>query len=308
MGYRSSYVMVTPVREDATQLDDLAATVRAQERRPALWVIVDDGSADDTVARLRRLRARDPWIHPVALPRTPDGEPRRRDMVVTAGFRVAAELAEAEGIDHRYVVNLDPDLRCPPQLLAELVERSDRDRSVGIASCTIQEVADDGRAERRRDVIDGIPRADLRVWRRACVEEVGMQPAPRWAETTGLRARNRGWLTPVFEDLVVEAAEPRVLRHAWQGFRSAGAESWEVGLHPLVLAGHAVAASVQDRDLRGVAMLAGYVEAAISGQRRTRDPEVREYFGDDLLRHQARTLLSRMPVVGRRFRRRGRGG
>lgn len=308
MGYRSSYVMVTPVREDATQLDDLAATVRAQERRPALWVIVDDGSSDDTVARLRRLGARDPWIHPVALPRTPGGEPRRHDMVVTAGFRVAAELAEAEGIDHRYVVNLDPDLRCPPQLLAELVERSDRDRSVGIASCTIQEVADDGRAERRRDVIDGIPRADLRVWRRACVEEVGMQPAPRWAETTGLRARNRGWLTPVFEDLVVEASEPRVLRHAWQGFRSAGAESWEVGLHPLVLAGHAVAASVQDRDLRGVAILAGYVEAAISGHRRTRDPEVREYFGDDLLRHQARTLLSRMPVVGRRFRRLGRGG
>jgi hypothetical protein len=233
----------------------------------------------------------------------PQGEPRRRDLVVTLGFRRAAELAEAEGIDHRFVVNLDPDLRCPPQLVAELVERSERDRSVGIASCTIQEVADDGRAERRRDVIDGIPRADLRVWRRACVEEVGMQPAPRWAETTGLRARNRGWLTPVFEDLVVEAARPGVLRHAWQGFRSEGAESWEVGLHPLVLAGQAVAASMQDRDLRGVAMLAGYVEAAISGHRRTPDPEVREYFGEALLRLEARTFLSRVPVVGRRFRR-----
>ena len=126
-----------------------------------------------------------------------------------------------------------------------------------------------------------------------------MQPAPRWAETTGLRARNRGWLTPVFEDLVVEAARPGVLRHAWQGFRSEGAESWEVGLHPLVLAGQAVAASVQDRDLRGVAMLAGYVEAAISGHRRTPDPEVREYFGEDLLRLKARTFLSRVPVVGR---------
>lgn len=269
-----------------------------------VWVVVDDGSADDTVARLRRLHARDPWIHPVALPRTPRGQPRRRDVLLTLGFRQAAELAEAEGFDHRYVVNLDPDLRCTPQLLAELVERSERDRSVGIASCAIQEVAEDGRAERRRDVIDGIPRADLRVWRRACVEEVGLQPAPRWAETTGLRARNRGWLTPVFEDLVVEATRPGVLRDAWHGFRSEGAESWEVGLHPLVLAGQAMAASVQDRDLRGVAMLAGYVEAAISGQRRTRDPEVREYFGEDLLRHQARSLLSHVPVVGRRFRRR----
>jgi biofilm PGA synthesis N-glycosyltransferase PgaC len=303
VGYRSSYVMVTPIREQAGQLDDLAATVRAQERRPALWVIIDDGSTDDTAPRLQRLRLRDPWIHPVTLPSTPQAEPRRHAQLVTTGFRYAAELAEAEGIDHRYVVNLDADLRCPPQLVAELIERSERDRSVGIASCTITEVADDGRVERRRDVIDGIPRADLRVWRRACVEEVGLQPAPRWAETTGLRARNRGWLTPVFEDLVVEATRPGVVRHAWQGFRSHGAEGWEVGLHPLVLAGQVVAASVQDRDLRGVAMLAGYVEAAISGQRRSRDPELREYFGEGLLRHQARTLLSRVPMVGRRFRR-----
>jgi len=167
VGYRSSYVMVTPVLEEAGQLDDLAATVRAQERRPELWVIVDGGSTDDTLTRLRRLRARDPWIHPVTLPRTAPGEPRRRAQLVTVGFRHAAELAEAEGIDHRYVVNLDPDLRCPPQLVAELIERCERDRSVGITSCAIQDVADDGRVERRREVVDGIPRADLRVWRRA---------------------------------------------------------------------------------------------------------------------------------------------
>lgn len=304
MGYGASYVLVTPVLEQAGQLDDLAATVRAQERRPALWVIVDGGSTDDTVARLQRLRARDPWIHPVSLSGTGRTELQRRSALVIAGFRHAAALAEAEGIDHRYVVNLDPDLRCPPQLMAELIDRSERDRHVGISSCVIQDMADDGRAERRREVVDGIPRADLRVWRRACVEEVGMQTAPRWAETTGLRARNRGWLTPVFDDLVVEAAQPGVLRHAWQGFRADGAESWEVGLHPLVLARQAVSATVQDRDLRGVAIVAGYVEAALTGQRRSRDPELREYFGKGLLEHQARSLLSRVPVVGRRLRRR----
>ncbi len=304
VGYGSSYVMVTPVREEAGLLDDLAATVRAQERRPLLWVLVDDGSTDDTAERLRRLQLRDPWIHAITLPRMSQGEPRRRAQLITTGFRYAAELAEAEGIDHRYVVNLDADLRCAPQLLAEIIDRSERDRSVGMASCTITESADEGGVERSRDVIDGIPRAELRVWRRACVEEVGMQPAPRWAETTGVRARNRGWLTPVFEDLRVEAAPAGVVRHAWQGFRSHGAEGWEVGLHPLVLARQVVTASVHDRDLRGVAMLAGYVEAAITGKRRSSDPELRTYFGHDLLDHQTRTLLSRMPVVGRRFRRR----
>lgn len=304
VGYRrSSYVLVTPARDEAGRLDELVATIRKQERRPSLWVIVDDGSVDDTPQQLRRLGQRDRWIHGVTLPRSAEGERRRLADLVTAGFRFAIELAEAKGLAPRYVVNLDPDLRCAPYLLAELMERCDRDRSVGIGSCTVADVADDGVA-RPREVIDGLPRGELRVWRRACVEEVGLLPGPRWAEASGLRARNRGWRTPVFEDLVVEAVTPGAPRDGWVGFGHHGAEGWEVGLHPLLMAGEAVSASVQDRDLRGVAMLAGYVRAAISGKRRSPDPELREYFGEDRLRQRARTLLSRVPVVGRRFRRR----
>ena len=309
MGYRSSYVMVTPARNEAGPLDDLVATIRRQERRPDLWVIIRDagdggGGGDDMSQRLRDLAERDPWIHGATLPRLAGVGPRRRAELVTAGFRYAAELAEAQGVAPRYVVNLDPDLRCAPHVLAQLIERCDGDRSVGIGSCAVAEVGDDGQVLRHREVIDGIPRAELRVWRRACVEQVGMQASPRWAETTGLRARNRGWRTPIFEDLVVQAPRARVLGPGWSGFGHHGAEGWEVGLHPLSMAGEAVSASVQDRDIRGLAMLAGYVKAAISGKRRSHDPELREYFGEDRLKHQTRTLLSRVPVVGRRFARR----
>lgn len=304
VGYRSSYLMVTPVRDVGEQLDDLVLTIRKQERRPDLWILVDDDSTDDTPQRLLRLEAREPWIHGMSLPREPSAMPRRWAELVTAGFRHASELAEAEGLHPDYVVNLDADLRCAPHLLAEIIDRCDGDRRVGLCSCTVAEVADDGRVQRHRDVMGGIPRADLRVWRKSCVEEVGMWPGPRWAEATGLRARNRGWRTPIFEDLVVEAVRPDVRRHRWNGYGHHGAEGWEVGLHPIAMATEAVSATVADRDLRGVAMLAGYVRAAISGKRRSHDPELREYFGEDLLRHQARALLSRVPVVGRRFRRR----
>lgn len=304
MGYPSTYLLVTPVREDAAQLDDLVATIRAQERRPALWVIVDDGSSDDTERRLRRLGARDEWIVGVCLPRSTSTRLRPHAELLVQGFRTATETAEAEGIDHRYVVHLDADLRCSPQLLAELIGRSDQDRSVGIASCVIAEVGEDGHTLRHRDVRDGIPRADLRVWRRDCVEEVGMRPEPRWAEVTGVRARNRGWRTPVFEDLVVEAAAPRPGPAALRGSWRYGAEGWQVGLHPLVLAQQAMSASLHERDLRGVAMVAGYVGAAISRRRRSPDPELREYFGESLLEDQTRRLMSRVPMVGRRFRRR----
>lgn len=304
MGYRSSYVLVTPVQPEARALDELVSMILQQDRRPDLWILIDDGRTDEAAQRLRELGQRESWIHGVTLPRESSGAPWGRAALVTAGFRHAVEQAEAEGLHPDYVVNLDPDLRCASDLLAALIDRCDGDRRVGLCSCTVAEFTDDGRVQRHRDVNGGLPRADLRVWRRACVEEVGMWPGPRWAETTSLRARNRGWRTPIFEDLVVEAVRPTV-RRVWDGFGHHGAEGWEVGLHPLSMATEAVSASVADRDLRGVAMLAGYLKAAISGKRRSHDPELREYFGEDLPRQQTRTLLSRMPVVGRRFRRRG---
>lgn len=304
MGYRTSYVLVTPLHEDAGQLDDLVTTIRAQELRPALWVVVDDGSSDGTERRLRRLAARDEWIVGECLPRSASGRRRLHAELLVHGIRRAAETAEAERIDPRFVVHVDPDLRCSPSLLAELIDRCDRDRSVGIGSCGITEVGEDGQAHRLREVVDGVPRAELRAWRRDCIEEVGMQPGPRWAESTAVRARNRGWSTTVFDDLVVEAASPGPGRDSLRGSWRHGAEGWQVGLHPLALAEEAVSASVSERGLRGVAMVAGYVEAAISRRRRSQDPELREYFGEDRLDRRARQLLSRVPVVGRRFRRR----
>lgn len=301
-----SYVLVTPVRNDAEHLDELVATVRAQEHRPALWVIVDDGSTDDTRARLARIQRRDPWVETRLLAAPPDGRSRPRAQLLVQGFVAAEQLAEAQGLRHEWVVNLRPDLRCPPHLLGYLLDRCSRDRSVGLCSCSIEEVDDDGGGvRRRRPVVDEVPHCELRLWRRECLEQVGMVAVARYGATTAVRARNRGWHTPVFTDLVVEATRPGVLREGLRGFQRDGAEGWQVGLHPLLLAEQAVVASVTDRDLRGVAMVAGYVQAALSGRRRSQDPELREYFGEDLLSARARRLMERVPGLGRRRRSRG---
>ncbi len=94
MGVRSSYVLVTPVHQDAGQLDDLVVTIRQQERRPDRWVIVDDASTDGTAARLRRLSDREPWIHGATLPEA--RAPRRRSELLAVGLRLAVARVAAE--------------------------------------------------------------------------------------------------------------------------------------------------------------------------------------------------------------------
>lgn len=303
----SAYLLVTPVRDDVQQLGELMATVRAQEHGPSAWIFVDAGSTDGTLKTLAHLVAREPWIHlEAAPPGVRDGSrsgPPEHAALLAHGFSVAASLAEAEGIRYRYVANLDADIRCPPALLAELIARMDGDRQVGIASCAVVLVDETGRAVLQPAAVDDAPRAGLRVWRRECVDEIGAYATPCWAGVTGLRARNRGWKTLVYEDLVAETVLPDGARNGWwAGLFAVGRDRWRVGAHPLLVAAEAARASMHDRDLRGLALVAGYVEAALRRRARLPDPEVRAFYGDDLPRQRAQGLLDRAGRLAQRLR------
>ena len=291
-----SYLLVTPAHDELDLLHDLVTTVRSQELPPKLWVLVDDGSSDGTGEALDELASRESWVHVTHLRPRAERTSTRYAEVIGAAFRAAAELAEAEGIDYDYVINLDADVRCPPPLLAELVARAEGDRLVGIASCTLAEVDEDGDARPAGEEPLGGPRGGLRLWRRACLEEIAFYPTQHWAGVTNIRARNRGWKTVVHQDLEAEVVRADASREGWwSGYRQRGEAVWHVGLHPMLVAAEAVRVSAKERDLRGLAYLAGWVESAVKKRGRSHDPEVREYFGRDLPRQQLQSLVRWLP-------------
>lgn len=290
------YLLVTPLRDAAAMLDELVVLVRRQELRPAQWLLVDDGSTDGTAERLDRIAEREPWISVVHLS-PPAGPPAatRYSEVVGLGFRTATELAEAEGKSYRYLANLDPEIRIPPNLFAELVTRMEADRLVGVSTCRMLRVHDDGREETLLENPCGASKAGIRLWRRACLDDVGLYPTPHWAGVTEVRARNRGWKTIVHHDLRAETVGAELGPVGWwQDYRRRGEAVWHVGLHPLLVAAEAVQVSAQERDLRGLAMLAGYVESAFRRRRRCRDSEVLTYYGEMLPRERLSLWVDRV--------------
>lgn len=57
-----SYALVTAAKDEAELIGEVIERVVAQTRRPALWVIVDDGSTDRTADIVREHAAHHPWI------------------------------------------------------------------------------------------------------------------------------------------------------------------------------------------------------------------------------------------------------
>ena len=59
------YLAISPCRDEAEFLQQTIDSLAAQTVRPAKWLIVDDGSRDDTPKILARAAAQHPFIHVV---------------------------------------------------------------------------------------------------------------------------------------------------------------------------------------------------------------------------------------------------
>jgi glycosyltransferase involved in cell wall biosynthesis len=103
--------IIVPVYNEAANVDELYERLIAVIDRPAELIFVDDGSTDDTAARLQRIAERDPRLVLICF---------RRNFGQTAAL--------SAGIDHargRTIVPIDGDLQNDPSDIPRLLDRLD---------------------------------------------------------------------------------------------------------------------------------------------------------------------------------------
>jgi glycosyltransferase involved in cell wall biosynthesis len=263
------YAVVTPVRNEADNLPRLSRCLAAQTSPPGAWVIVDNGSTDDTVATARRLGMKHDWVRTLEIP----GElnPERGRPIVRAFHAGIATFDELPDV----VVNLDADISIEPDFFARLLAEFAADAALGIAGGTCHECI---RGKwRPRHVTGTTVWGATRAYRRGCLEHVlPLDERLGWDGIDEFKANAAGWHTVTF-DLPFrhhrrEGERDRGRRHARaaQG-RTAhymGYRPWYLGLRALH---HAV------RDPSALAMVWGYARAAFAHEPRCPDDAVRGY-------------------------------
>ena len=105
-----SYLLISPCRDEAAYMRETLDSVVAQSLRPAKWVIVDDGSTDDTPRILAEYARRHDWIEIVT--RSDRGRRSVGPGVIEAFY---AGYRTIDPDDYDYLCKLDLDLRLPPR-------------------------------------------------------------------------------------------------------------------------------------------------------------------------------------------------
>jgi poly-beta-1,6-N-acetyl-D-glucosamine synthase len=123
------YLIISPCRDEAAYLRRTLDSVAAQSVLPALWLVVDDGSADDTPAILEEYASRMSYLR---ILRRDDRGSRKVGPGVIEAFYAGLETVQLDDFD--YVCKLDMDLDLPARYFELLIERMESNPRLGTTS------------------------------------------------------------------------------------------------------------------------------------------------------------------------------
>ena len=261
-------------------------TVVAQSVRPAKWVIVDDGSTDETPRILAAYAEKHDWIQIVT---RQDRGHRAVGPGVIDAFYSGYEVIEPA--DYDFLCKLDLDLRLPPRYFEILMERMAADPL--IATCSGKAwIEEHGQLvdERHGDETSLGMTKFYRVDRFKAIG--GFVREVMWDGIDCHRCRMKGWIACSWNEPELRFIHLRPMGSSQQGIYIGrmrhGYGQYFMGTGFLFMAASALSRMNQKPYVLGsLAMLWGWLKSDLQGKARYDDPEFRAF-----LRHyQARALL-----------------
>lgn len=184
----TKYVLITPAKNEQLYIGETIRSVVVQTLKPVRWIIVDDGSTDQT-ARIAAEAIKDyPFISVISRQVTE----RRNFGSKVAAFNAGLELLRE--IDFSFIGNLDADISLPPNYYQSVIAEFNRDQNLGVAggpiftNIGIRFISYD----KTTDSVAGA----VQTFRKKCFEQVGgLLPLCYGGEDAAaeITARMQGW-------------------------------------------------------------------------------------------------------------------
>lgn len=281
------YVLISPCRNEAAYMRQTLDTVIAQTVRPALWVIVDDGSSDDTPRILAQYAARHDWIRIVT--RADRGHRAVGPGVIDAFYAGYETIRPA---DFEFLCKLDLDLRLPPGYFEILMQRMHANPA--IATCSGKAYLEENGVLVFERHGDDTSLGMTKFYRVSCFERIGgFVREVMWDGIDCHRCRMHGWIACSWGDEDLRFVHLRQMGSSQRGVLTGrmrhGYGQYFMGTGFWYMAASALFRINQKPYVLGsAAMMWGWLRSALQGLPRYPDLEFRAF----LRRYQWRALLA----------------
>jgi biofilm PGA synthesis N-glycosyltransferase PgaC len=226
----TKYVVITAARDEGRYIESTIHALLHQTIVPQQWIIVNDGSSDDTGEIVERYAKRYPWVTTVHLPNRGF---RKAGGGVIEAFNAAYMNIRSSSWD--FLVKLDADLSFAPDYFQRCFAEFKKDAQLGIAGGGIYH------RELGELVLEPGPlfhvRGATKVYKRECWDTLGgLLPAPGWDTIDEVKANMLGWSTRTFPELqLVHHKFTGSADGSWKDSVKNGFANYVTGYHPLFM-------------------------------------------------------------------------
>ena len=224
------YVIITPVRDEGKYIKFTLNSVIAQTVKPIEWVIVDDGSTDNTGEIIDEYGKQYPWIRVIH---------RQNRGYRKAGGGVIEAFEDGyvflNTTDWDFIVKLDGDLTFDQDYFERCLDQFKQNPKLGICGGAIYNIIN-GRLELEKSPQFHV-RGATKIYERDCwIALGGLIKAPGWDTLDEVKANMLGWQTKSYDDLkIIHHRHTGAADGTWRNFVKNGRANYISGYHPLFM-------------------------------------------------------------------------
>jgi glycosyltransferase involved in cell wall biosynthesis len=275
---RKLYFLVTPIKNEETNLPNIIATVERQSIQPFLWIIVNDCSIDNSAQIIKQFKERLPWIYDINLLETREYLGINYARVCKIGFDFGIKYCEKHKIDYKYIGLLDADIILPQNYYSSLISEFDKNGKLGIASGGL--IIKNNETVKHISVFGDLPSGATRLWSKKCFLESGGYLLVHSPDSvSNIKAKLRGYDTKRFEYL--EALHTREISGAqglWKGHYKDGEGAYYLNQNPLLVFLNGVNRFFSLRGYTSLAYILGYSASIVKRSEKIEDEEIKNYY------------------------------
>lgn len=267
-----------PVKDEEKILRDVIESVINQTVKPLFWLIVDDGSTDNSIEIIQNFGSKYNWIKSIHLP------PHERDIIFHVsyvyknGFDFIIKYCKENKINYSFIASIDADTILEPEYFEKILHEFEINGKLGIASGGLYHEID---GELKLSTkMENFPSGTGRVWSKKCFFDTGgFSLEPSADSISNVKATLRGWDIKRFNE--VRMIEKRLTSSAeglWIGYKCNGHMAYYLNKNPILVLLNVFQYTLRKPHYTGISFLLGYITACVKREERIKDRKIREYF------------------------------
>lgn len=276
---QNEFILITPAKDEEKFLPSVIKFLVESGKLPILWLIVDDGSIDDTLKIIKEASNDFNFIKYISIKNEGKRDlTYRYSRVCKTGFEFAINYSEKNGLDWSYIALLDADIVIANNYFKGVINEMDKNPKIGIASGRLSIYTN--KLIKSIKYFDDTPNGGARIWSKNCFLKTQGYIISQSPDSVAVAKANIfGWETKMFKDyFAYELRGTSSAEGLWRGSMVNGLSFYYLNYHPILILFTLITSLSKKRFYLIVPFISGYLIGVVNKYPKIDDERVKYYF------------------------------